>query len=69
MDNADLVQFGPRPLVNSNPTKLRFEFLEIEPELAKVRIGLRSALSKARIELASGKHVREIDTRLYPTFI
>ena len=52
MANSDLGQFGPRPLVNSDPIKTRSEltnaFLKKGSELAKVRIDFRSELTKVQ---------------------
>ena len=52
MANSDLGQFGPRPLVNSDPIKTRSEFpmlfLKIGFELAKDRIEFRSELTKVQ---------------------
>ena len=63
MANSDLGQFGPRPLVNSDPIKTRSEltnaFLKIGSELAKVRIDFRSELTKV---------LTKVQTKVRPKF-
>ena len=58
MANSDLGQFGPRPLINSDPIKTRSVltnvfFLKIGSELAKVRINFRSELTKVQTKVRS----------------
>ena len=57
MADSYLGQFGPRPLVNSDPIKTRFEltnaFLKIRSELAKFGIDFRSELTKVQTMVRS----------------
>ena len=57
MADSDLGQFGPRPLVNSDPIKTRSEltnaFLKIKSELAKFRIDFWSELTKVQTMVRS----------------